>query len=174
MRSLCFFAAYGFLLLPFLLVLQLHPAVCIFRFIWAFVPYRLIIVPGQTDQTIWNAFISRATLCSAWLSIEHDQKQCQWGIYAVFSPCHWLLLLVVLPISCSGILLSSKRNQWSVYIGHHAQMSRNLHAVPVSYLELLLFYFGQQKTVAEIPLMFLPDLLLTLAVHRQDYEDLWW
>jgi hypothetical protein len=70
MRSLCFFAAYGFLLLPFLLVLQLHPA------------------------------------------------------------------------------------------------------VPVSYLELLLFYFGQQKTVAEIPLMFLPDLLLMLAVHRQDYEDL--
>ena len=99
---------------------------CIFRFIWAFVPYRLIIVPVQTDPNIWKAFVSRTTLCSAWLSIEHDQKQCQWGIYAGFSPCHWLLLLVVLPISYSGILFSSKRNQWSVDIGNRAQMSRNL------------------------------------------------
>lgn len=50
---------------------------------------------------------------------------------------------------------------------------RQLHsAVPVFYLELLFFHFERQRTVAEIPLRFLPDLLLTIAVHRQAYEGL--
>ena len=134
---------------------------------WGFA--KLVDTPFPTNQER----LSRITLCSAWLSIEHGQKQRQWGIYAGFSPCHWLLLLVVLLISCNGILFSSKWNQWSVYIGNRAQMSRNLHKNYLI-LKFFLYFWPLQNTPVQIILLLLTiqiSFVITIQAVLKNNDD---
>ena len=93
--------------------------------------------PFRSTWSLFRYILSKALLMYSFAEqsfvlldyfIMHCQKQCQWGIYAGFSPCHWLWFWKCYLISWSGNPLRVDRKADSVSSGNRAQMSRNLQA----------------------------------------------